>query len=188
MTRLLSLVSDLAYKGEWSPSQRPLLLTAARLLTNLAASTPFVEVIESHDNVRSLVLELTTSLLLCPDAGVRSGAATCAFNLALHQHAERVDWINRDPQAPPMLGSRLGETWDSELASALLQAIINESESDETLHRLLAALALHVHLSQFWTDSLGPMLQVLEAQEALTNTQRGQLVTGSAKKQDLSRS
>lgn len=30
MTRLLSLVSDLAYKGEWSASQRPLLLTAAR--------------------------------------------------------------------------------------------------------------------------------------------------------------
>ncbi|KAJ1017790.1 hypothetical protein NDA16_005107 [Ustilago loliicola] len=93
VTRLLSHVSDLAYKGEWSTSQRPLLLTAARLLTNLAASTPFVEVIESHENVRSLVLELTTSLLLCPDAGVRSAAATCAFNLALHQHAERPDWM-----------------------------------------------------------------------------------------------
>ena len=187
ITRLLSLVSDLAYKTEWSASQRPLLLTAARLLTNLAASTSFVEVIESHENVRSLVLELTTSLLLCPDAGVRSAAATCAFNLALHQHAERADWTNRDPQAPPMLGSRLGETWESELASALLQAIINEAESDETLHRLLAALLLHVHLSQFWADSVGPMLQVLEAPEALSNKQRGGLVTGSAKRQELSR-
>lgn len=185
ITRLLSHVSDLAYKGEWSTSQRPLLLTAARLLTNLAASTPFVEVIESHETVRSLILELTTSLLLCPDAGVRSAAATCAFNLALHQHAERPDWINRDPQAPPMLGSRLGETWESELASALLQAIVNESESDETLHRLLAALTLHVHLSQFWSESVGPMLQVLEAPEALEAKQRGDLVSGSAKKPDL---
>ncbi|SPO31061.1 uncharacterized protein UTRI_05300_B [Ustilago trichophora] len=187
MTRLLSFVSDLAYKGEWSASQRPLLLTAARLLTNLAASTPFIEVIESHENVRSLTLELTTSLLLCPDAGVRSAAATTAFNLALHQHAERADWINRDPQAPPMLGSRFGETWESELASALLQAIVNESESDETLHRLLAALTLHVHLSQFWTDSVGPMLQVLDAEEAFSRKRRGELVTSSAKEQDLSR-
>lgn len=187
MTRLLSLVSELAYKGEWLPTQRPLLLTAARLLTNLAASPSFTEVMESHENVRSLVLELTTSLLLCPDAGVRSGAATCAFNLALHQHAERVDWTNRDPQAPPMLGSRLGETWESELASALLQAIVNESDSDETLYRLLAALALHIHLSQFWSDSVGPMLQVLEAQEALSTAQRGNLVGSSVKKQELSR-
>ncbi len=169
ITRLLSLVSELAYKDEWSAGQRPLLLTAARLLTNLAASTPFVEIIESHENARSLTLELTTSLLLCPDAGVRSAAATCAFNLALHQHAERADWINKDPQAPPTLGSRLGETWESELASALLQAIVNETESDETLHRLLAALTLHIHLSQFWADSVGPMLQVLEAEEAFSN-------------------
>ncbi|TKY88903.1 hypothetical protein EX895_002144 [Sporisorium graminicola] len=187
ITRLLSLVSELAYKGEWAPGQRPLLLTAARLLTNLAASAPFVDVIESHENIRSLVLELTTSLLLCPDAGVRSAAATGAFNLALHQHAERAEWINRDPQAPPMRGSRLGETWESELASALLQAIANESESGETLHRLLAALTLHIHLSQHWNDSVGPMLQVLDAADALSNAQRGQLVQSSAKKQDLSR-
>ncbi|KAJ9474940.1 Thioredoxin [Pseudozyma hubeiensis] len=187
ITRLLSLVADLAFKAEWSTSQRPLLLTAARLLTNLAASVPFVEVIESHENVRSLTLELTTSLLLCPDATVRSAAATCAFNLALHQHAERAEWINRDPQAPPMLGSRLGETWESETASALLQAIINESESDETLHRLVAALTLHIHLSQFWQDSVGPMLQVLEARDAVADTRQGQLVTSSAKKQELSR-
>lgn len=185
MTRLLSLVSELAFKNEWTTSHRPLLLTAARLLTNLAASTPFVEVIESHENVRSLVLELTTSLLLCPDASVRSAAATVAFNLAHHQHAERADWINRDPQAPPMLGSRLGETWESELASALLQAITNESESEETLHRLLAAFTLHIHLSQFWEESVGPMLQVLEAKEALTAKQREGIVTASAKKGDL---
>ncbi|GAC94831.1 thioredoxin [Pseudozyma hubeiensis SY62] len=187
ITRLLSLVADVAFKGEWSASKRPLLLTAARLLTNLAASAPFVEVIESHENVRNLTLELTTSLLLCPDATVRSAAATCAFNLALHQHAERAEWINRDPQAPPMLGSRLGETWESEMASALLQAIINESESDETLHRLVAALTLHIHLSQFWQDSVGPMLQVLDAQDAVADTRHGQLVTSSAKKQELSR-
>ncbi|SJX64644.1 uncharacterized protein SRS1_15460 [Sporisorium reilianum f. sp. reilianum] len=187
MMRLLSLVSELAYKEEWTASHRPLLLTAARLVTNLAASTPFVEVIESHENIRSLVLELTTSLLLCPDAGVRSAAATCAFNLALHQHAERADWINRDPQAPPMLGSRLGETWESELASALLQAIVNESESAETLHRLLAALTLHIHLSQFWSDSVGPMLQVLDAADALANAKRGEPVQSSAKRQELSR-
>ncbi|KAJ1019806.1 hypothetical protein NDA13_006031 [Ustilago tritici] len=187
ITRLLSHVSQVAYKGESSASQTPLFLIAARLLTNLAASTPFVQVIESHETVRSLVLELTTSLLLCPDARVRSAAASCAFNLALHQHAERPDWINRDPQAPPMLGSRLGETWESELASALLQAIINESESDETLHRLLAALTLHVHLSQFWTESVGPMLQVLEAQAALDAKQRGKLVMGSPKNSDFTK-
>lgn len=187
ITRLLSLVSDLAYRGEWSASQRPLLLTAARLLTNLAASAPFVQIIESHENVRSLAQELTTSLLLCPYAGVRSAAATCAFNLALQQHAERADWINQDPQAPPMLGSRLGEMWESELASALLQATINESESDETLYRLVAALTLHIHLSQYWKDSVGPMLQVLDAQNAMSNTLCSQLVIHSPKKQELSR-
>ena len=185
ITRLLSLVSELAYKGEWSASQRPLLLTAARLLANLATSTPYVEIVESHEHVRSLTLELITSLLLCPDASVRSAAATCAFNLALHQHAERADWVNRDPQAPPMLGSRLGETWESEVASALLQAVINESESDETLYRLLAALTLHIHLSQFWSDSLGPMLQVLDAQETLSAKRHEDLVTSSSKKPDL---
>lgn len=183
--RLLSLVSEVAYRGEWNASQRPLLLTSARLLSNLSASTPFVEVIESHETIRSLTLELTTSLLLCPDAGVRSAAATCAFNLALHQHAERSDWINRDPAAAPMLGSRLGETWESELASALLQAIANESESEETLHRLLAALTLHIHLSQFWAESVGPMLQVLDAQDLLAAKRDSGLVSNSAKKQDL---
>ncbi|KAJ1021315.1 hypothetical protein NDA18_005554 [Ustilago nuda] len=187
ITRLLSLVSQVAYKGESSASQTPLFLIAARLLTNLAASTPFVQVIESHETVRSLVLELTTSLLLCRDARVRSAAASCAFNLALHQHAQRPDWFNRDPQAPPMLGSRLGETWESELASALLQAIINELESDETLHRLLAALTLHVHLSQFWTQSVGPMLQVLEAHAALDAKQNDKLVIGSPKNLDLTK-
>ncbi|KAI3478192.1 hypothetical protein L1887_59921 [Cichorium endivia] len=183
--RLLSLVSEVAYRGEWNASQRPLLLTSARLLSNLSASTTFVEVIESHETIRSLTLELTTSLLLCPDAGVRSAAATCAFNLALHQHAERSDWINRDPAAAPMLGSRLGETWESELASALLQAIANESESEETLHRLLAALTLHIHLSQFWAESVGPMLQVLDAQDLLAAKRDSGLVSNSAKKQDL---
>ncbi|SNX87060.1 uncharacterized protein MEPE_05770 [Melanopsichium pennsylvanicum] len=187
ISRILSHVSDLAYKNEWSATHRPLFLTAARLMTNLAASTSFTEVIESHEPIRSLALELATSLLLCPDTSVRSAAATAAFNLALHQHAERADWVNRDAQAPPMLGSRLGETWETELASALLQAIVNEEESDETLHRLLAAMMLHVHLSQYWSESVGPMLQVLEADSAMMEKQKGELVKASEKKTELTR-
>lgn len=182
---LLSAVARLINDGHWDPSRKAIYVTTARLLTNATSSSWFADFIESHDTERSLLLELMTALLLCPDTGVRSSAAACAFNVSLHQHNTRSDWTNKDPQAPPMLGSRLGESWETELASALLQAISNESESDETLHRLLAALFYHVHLSQYWEDSIRPLLEVLEAKDVFEKAAQYAHVQRSAKKPDL---
>ncbi|KAN0062595.1 hypothetical protein ACQY0O_005127 [Thecaphora frezii] len=182
----LDKVQSLTSDGGWEANRRPLYLTAARLLGNLTASERFLNAVEHHEPLRQKVLDLTTSLLLCPDAGVRSAAATSSFNIALHEHWMRPEWINRDASASPSLGSRLGEAWETEMVSALVQAVSNENESDEALHRLCASLLLTLHLSQYWQDHVAPLLEVLEAGQGFKAKLASSVVRGSGKSEELS--
>ncbi|EPQ28481.1 uncharacterized protein PFL1_03784 [Pseudozyma flocculosa PF-1] len=182
---VLTRVQQLAADGCWDARRRPVYLTTARLLGNLTASDRFMDAVEYHEPLKQTVLDLITSLLLCEDAGVRSSAATSSFNIALHEHKLRPDWTSRDASAPPGLGSRMGEGWETEMASALVQAISNEAESDETLHRLCASLLLTLHLSPFWQEHLLPLLEVLEARDAFTAKLDSSVVKGSTKSEEL---
>ena len=185
LSQILTRVQDLLSEGKWETTQRALYLTTARMLGNLSASAHLMEAIEYQNPLRQRVLELITSFLLSPDAGVRSAAATSSFNIALFEHEQRPDWLSRDPTAPPSVGSRLGDEWETEACSALLQAISDESDSDETLHRLAAALALTLHLSQYWEDQLSGLVEVLEASAVLRGKAAAEWLSQSNKRAEL---
>lgn len=142
---------------------RPLLLTTLRLETNLLAPLPLATAALSRpDNLLSVLVEA----LLHPDVGVRKAAADVAVNAAAWRHRVR----EATPQTPdaPEVG---GEDWETELLSALIEAIAREEDAD-TGHRLLVAAALVMYLNPGWEEGIQPLLEVLGARDTIHKAAR----------------
>lgn len=142
---------------------RPLLLTTLRLETNLLAPLPLATAaLARPDNLLSVLVEA----LLHPDVGVRKAAADVAVNAAAWRHRVR-ETTSQTPDAPEVGG----EDWETELLSALIEAIGREDDAD-TGHRLLVAAALVMYLNPGWEDGIKPLLDVLGAKGTIDKAAR----------------
>ncbi|KZV98863.1 DUF862-domain-containing protein [Exidia glandulosa HHB12029] len=141
-----------------APNARNLALTAIRLATNALAPEPLA---------RRLLHPATALLvpaLLHADARVRAAAASLAFNASALFQRPLMEAARSGKRGPPP--ARDGE-WEVELLSALVEAIGQEKESEDVVHRLVAALAMLLHLSPHYEEQDRPLLEVLQARQSL---------------------
>ncbi|KAF9492035.1 thioredoxin family protein [Pleurotus eryngii] len=139
-----------------SPSMsRNYTLVLLRLLANAFASPEFSLLMMNSGGLRGAWTPLLVGALLHTDAGVRTAAASLAFNAGAYG-------LNRRSSAEE---DGDGE-WEVEMASALVEAIDREIVNEDVVHRLVAALASLLRLSPFH-EQLGGLLEVLQAKDVL---------------------
>ncbi|KAI0304337.1 PPPDE putative peptidase domain-containing protein [Multifurca ochricompacta] len=115
--------------------------------------------------------------LLHPDRLVRVAAASLAFNVGAWLQKGRLARVRGDNVDD---GIREGEEdgeWEVELVSAVAEALANEEESEDAVHRLTATLAFLIRLSPFFQDQLHTLLNVLQVRRTLKSklTEDGKL-------------
>ncbi|TRM64171.1 PPPDE putative peptidase domain-containing protein [Schizophyllum amplum] len=144
-------------------SARSLVLTVLRLLANSFAHATLARTLLSGA-ARTELTGVLVPALLHDHAGVRTAAASVAFNAAAALQKARVESV------------RLGgggyadgedEDWEIEMVSAVIEALDKERASEDVVHRLTACLAFLLRLSPFYEDQVLPMLEVLQAKSIL---------------------
>lgn len=175
---------------------RPVWLTTLRLAGNLVALCSKQDEAASvtrpplHDVLRSrkdVVLDSwLVNGLIHSDKAVRNAAASVAFNIAVFSVRERRQYIRRDGAAmqdsdgssvvtKQLPSYVLGQDFEMNILPAILEAIKNENESADVLHRLVAALFLLTHLHPR-LDDVVDLLTVLEAGETLASKAESEVV------------
>ncbi|KAL5501594.1 hypothetical protein ACEPAH_8854 [Sanghuangporus vaninii] len=153
---------------------KPVILTTLRMLSNTFANMTLARCLSSQNGSRqglSSRQALTTvlvSALLHEDAGVRTAAASLAFNVSTYVQKPRVDAVRSGRRGEDVQGGDESEgEWEVELISAIVEAVRNETTSEDVVHRLTASLAFLIHLSPFYDTQVKPLLEVLQAKEVL---------------------
>ncbi|KAG9005426.1 hypothetical protein FRB94_010905 [Tulasnella sp. JGI-2019a] len=158
---------------------RNLLLTTLRLASNNFLSTESTRHVMTPSATssapvapRHTLMLLLVSALLHEDDSVRTAAASLAFNVAAHVQKPLMEARGKGIPAY----SNADADWQVEIVSALVEALNRESSNEAIVHRLTASLALMIHLSPSYADSLAPLLEVLQVKEIL----QAKLVQGSS--------
>lgn len=131
-----------ASSGSVSSLPKSYLLTFLRMLSNVFANIalartvldPVIRQPATSSNRQSLTAFLVPCLLH-GDVGVRTGAASVAFNITAHYQKQRVeDQRARRPGQGESTGDDSGSgvdaDWEVELVSAVLEALSNESSEE----------------------------------------------------------
>ncbi|CAL1713052.1 unnamed protein product [Somion occarium] len=151
--------------SEAPSTMRNYILTTLRLLSNTFSDLTLAHHVLSPSGKRSSVTSLVITTLLHEDASVRTAASSLAFNMAAAIQKVRIE------QMRAMNGSVSGldedGEWEIELVSAVLEAIRNEVQNEDIVHRLTASLAFLLRLSPVYESQLAPLLEVLQAKETL---------------------
>ncbi|RDX49944.1 DUF862-domain-containing protein [Lentinus brumalis] len=145
---------------------RNYLLTVLRMLANGFAHAVLARTILSRASPggkRAPVTRVVVATLLHEDAAVRTAAASLAFNVAAALQKSRVERL----RGTPTVEVEEEEEWEVELVSAVLETLSNETQSEEVVHRLVAALAFLLRLSPFYEGQLASLLEVLQSRETL---------------------
>ncbi|KAI9443300.1 DUF862-domain-containing protein [Lactarius indigo] len=148
-------------------SPRATLLTLLRLATNGLGTSLSRSLLASDDRARAALTGVLVQTLLHPDRLVRVAAASLGFNVGAWVQKGRIARARGDDVVN---GIREGEEdgeWEVELVSAVAEALANEEESEDAVHRLTATLAFLIRLSPFYQDELVTLLGVLQVQETL---------------------
>ncbi|KZT11835.1 DUF862-domain-containing protein [Laetiporus sulphureus 93-53] len=162
-----------------SPTARNTILVVLRMLSNAFANTTLTKSLLSATGKRAETTNVLVSSLLHGDAAVRTAAASLAFNVAAFLQKGRVDKMKGvSPSAGEL--EEDGE-WEFELVSAVLQAISNEVQSEEVVHRLTASLAFLLRLSPTYDTQIVPLLESLQARDTL----KGKLQRGGCGEQGV---
>ncbi|KAH9924254.1 DUF862-domain-containing protein [Epithele typhae] len=150
---------------------RNYLLTLLRLLANGFAHAALAQSLLAHAPAgkRALVTCVVVACLLFGDAAVRTAAASVAFDVAATLQRSRVERVTGRAASTGMGHIEVAEDeeWEVEMVSAVLEALTNETQSEEVVHRLVAALAFLLRLSPSYEGQLAPLLEVLQARETL---------------------
>ncbi|CAO1631538.1 unnamed protein product [Parajaminaea phylloscopi] len=184
--------------GGQDGATRPVWLTTLRLLGNLIAlcgrqdavavgNASACALVADHKDtfVESWMMEG----LGHADKSVRNAAASVAFNLALWRSQDRSTYLLRSgdsindgsQDARPTSSYRiLGDDFEMDTLPCLVEAIKNEKESADVLHRLLAAVLLLLYLHPQSVD-VQDLLLVLEAPDILQSHIGSDLVKSSEK-------
>ncbi|KAI0352609.1 DUF862-domain-containing protein [Trametes cingulata] len=170
----LFLDKALAVLDSADPSQkssaRNFLLTLLRTLANGFAHTALGKTLLSRSapgGKRAQVTRVVVAALLHDDAAVRTAAASLAFNVAAALQRSRIEKLRGVTAGSVPMEVEEDEEWEVELVSAVLEALGNETQSEEVVHRLTAALAFLLRLSPFYESQLKGLLEVLQSREAL---------------------
>lgn len=135
-----------------------------QLACNLFTSPLFAQqLVDGHEaNLLRMALEnLASSCLLAKHSNARFLASALVYNMALFDHNERLE-DRRD---------KLKISTMDNLQAALVEAVINESESRETLHGLLLALGMLLYLAEA-DDSTWELCRTMDVREALREKRR----------------
>ncbi|KAH9065328.1 DUF862-domain-containing protein [Lactarius vividus] len=146
---------------------RATLLTLLRLATNSLGTSLSRSLLASDDRARAALTGVLVQTLLHPDRLVRVAAASLGFNVGAWVQKGRIARVRGDDV---ISGLREGEEdgeWEVELVSAVAEALANEEESEDAVHRLTATLAFLIRLSPFYQDQLVTLLGVLQVEETL---------------------
>lgn len=128
-----TLKSIVPEEGEYSSKPYNVQVVTLQLFCNLFGSTVFQNALLDQTNeLRRMVERLASSCLLSPHGNARSLAAALVYDLASYDHNERLE-------GKP---DQLGISQMSDLEAAMIEAVVNEEKSKETLHSLLMALGL----------------------------------------------
>lgn len=104
-----------------------------QLFCNLFGSSVFQEaILDPSNDLREMIERLVSGCLLAEHNNARSLSAALIYNLAAHDHNERIDGKPDQTDIASM----------GDLEAALVQAVISEEQNKETLHSLLMALGL----------------------------------------------
>ncbi|OCH87713.1 DUF862-domain-containing protein [Obba rivulosa] len=167
-------------------SARNYLLTVLRMLANTFASPALAKRLlapGSRAGTREPLTRVLVGALLHGDAAVRTAAASVAFNVAACLQKGRVDQVRG-----VNVGAGVEEDgeWEVELVSAMLEALANETQSEEVVHRLTAAVAFMLRLSPVYDAQLAPLLEVLQARDTLkSKLERGGCGEQGVQKKDV---
>ncbi|KAA1479311.1 DUF862-domain-containing protein [Dentipellis sp. KUC8613] len=167
LSPLTVLLTNLADSSTVVP--RATYLTLLRMLSN-ALGTPVLarSLLAENKKAKSGLTTVLVQTLLHQDRVVRVAAASVAFNASAWVQRGRVARLQGDNGKTD--GISEGEEdvdWDVELVSAIVEALGNETESEDVVHRLTATLAMFLRLSPFYATQIVSLLEVLGAQMKL---------------------
>ncbi|KAG8930703.1 hypothetical protein FRC02_003758 [Tulasnella sp. 418] len=150
---------------------RNLLLTSLKLATNcfahgLLARHVLTPSLVDGFSPRQTITSILIPSLLHQDAVTRTAAASLAFNVAASiQKPLLEDQRSKKPNTLAVPDD--DGDWIVELVSAISEALAKEETNEDTVHRLTASLAFLVHLSPFYSETIHPLLQVLQVKDTL---------------------
>ena len=168
--QVLSLLIGKAASALDAADSRNTALTVLRLATNALANDALARVLLPAASA------LLIPALLHSDARVRAAAASLAFNAAalvqrpLMSAARAGKRIPATSAAGDDFGGARDAEWEIEILSALVEALGQERESEDVVHRLSAALGMLLHLSPHFDEQDKAMLEVLQARQSLLVT------------------
>ncbi|KAH9179329.1 DUF862-domain-containing protein [Lactarius sanguifluus] len=148
-------------------SPRATLLTLLRLTTNCLGTSLSRSLLASDDRARAALTGVLVQTLLHPDRLVRVAAASLGFNVGAWVQKGRIARARGDDVVSGLREGEEDGEWEVELVSAVAEALANEEESEDAVHRLTATLAFLIRLSPFYQDQLVTLLGVLQVQETL---------------------
>ncbi|KAM6500712.1 PPPDE putative peptidase domain containing protein [Amanita muscaria] len=164
-THPLTLLLTVAHKQKMA-CPRNYLLTVLRLSSNVFANPPIAQrlVVGAYkDRLTVLVVQS----LLHDDTGVKNASASLIFNLAVVVQSRRMRSMKgEEARGQGTVEMEEDEDWELEIITAVIEALNRETDNEEIVHRLTAALAFIIRLSPF-LESLQPLLQVLQFREVL---------------------
>ena len=130
-----TILTLLPPKMDYSTAGYNMQVVSLQLACNLFTSSIFHEQLINKTSVnmlRAAIENLASNCLLAAHSNARFLASALVYNLAMYDHNRRMD-----DQSDEMHISSMGD-----LEAALVESVINENESQETLHGLLLALGL----------------------------------------------
>lgn len=148
LQRFVSASSD-------SELPKPTLLTMLRLLSNTFAHEPLARSILNANatgstgsrSPRELLTAFIVPALLHSDAGVRTAAASLAFNIAALCQKPRVEAQSAGRRGEEVVGEDLDEgDWEVEMVSAVVEALRMETVSEDVGEYLLSSSTFKLSL------------------------------------------
>ncbi|THH01928.1 hypothetical protein EW026_g855 [Hermanssonia centrifuga] len=166
---LIRIILTKALSSLSSPSDpsttRNYILTTLRMLSNVFVTALLARDLLSGVGKRNSVTALLVASLLHQDAAVRTAAASLAFNVSAFVQKGRLEQVRN--KYGPFAGAEEDGEWEVEFLSAVLEALQNETQSEDIVHRLTVSLAFIVRFSPVYDTHLSALLEVLQVKETL---------------------
>ncbi|KAL9544109.1 hypothetical protein MBANPS3_007793 [Mucor bainieri] len=172
----IASIMEIASKNE-SPTKATWLMIL-RIACNLFAnttlsSTQFTSnLAASH---RPQLTQLLVTSLLASDTQVRQAAASLAYNCSTCIAIERLE---KEKGTFSGMAEQEDDDWEVELSSAVMDALIKETD-EEIIHRLLAAISKFLFLAPQDTSSVADLLSALDIQSVIEEKKASKVVNSS---------
>ncbi|KAF8440856.1 PPPDE putative peptidase domain-containing protein [Boletus edulis BED1] len=161
---------------------RNYLLTVLRMLANAFSNQVLAREVILF--TRERVTKLLVDALLHDDVTVKNAAASLGFNIAAYLQKQRIDKVKARDDSQ---SAEENEEWETEIIVAILNAVERETNSEVTVHRLVACLGLLLRLSPY-TAQVTSLLEALDAQRVLKGKlEKGGCREGGVGKKDVRR-